>query len=386
MSMSEVQSLVDELARDLRAPVLLTDVPGATLVYSPGQQDQDETRTASILRRMAPEAVMDWVREMGVLEAREPMRVRLPPDIARRHLERVAVPAWYGSRRMGTLWIIDDDQRLGVTELARAMSAGQQTALLLHEQEFVRRTRSELLDHLLSPVPGLRQEAGAQLALQAGCGAYALIVLRPVSQPPAPLQQLVMTAELGRIGQFVLIRDTHVVLLLVCPAEGSEEQAVSATLIGLERVGGFGTRWVAGVSERRHRLEEAPSMYRQALLACRTAVDDEVPAGRVRYWGRLGALRVLAEVGPESWEDVFDPRVRPLLSPELGEVRRTVEAFLDAAGDVRRTAEAVNVHRGTVYYRLRQVAEMTSLDLDDGMDRLALHMSLKLAAVWSARP
>ena len=65
------------------------------------------------------------------------------------------------------------------------------------------------------------------------------------------------------------------------------------------------------------------------------------------------------------------PRPEPAPSAvlELREVRRTVEAFLDAG-----------------YYRLRQAARLTTLDIDDGMDRLALHLSSELAALWSARP
>lgn len=145
MSLSELQSLVDQLARDLEAPILLGDVPGATVVYSPGQEGLDDVRTASILLRYGQKAVLDWVRDIGVLEAREPMRVRLPPHIAPGHLQRVAVPALYGSRRMGTLWIIDEEERLGAPELAVAMSAGRQAALLLYEQEFARRTRSDVL-------------------------------------------------------------------------------------------------------------------------------------------------------------------------------------------------------------------------------------------------
>jgi DNA-binding PucR family transcriptional regulator len=53
--------------------------------------------------------------------------------------------------------------------------------------------------------------------------------------------------------------------------------------------------------------------------------------------------------------------------------------FLDNAGQAGRTAAALGIHRQTLYYRLSRVEQLTGLDLDDGEDRLLLHMSLKSA-------
>jgi DNA-binding PucR family transcriptional regulator len=37
----------------------------------------------------------------------------------------------------------------------------------------------------------------------------------------------------------------------------------------------------------------------------------------------------------------------------------------------------LGIHRQTLYYRLSRVEQLTGLDLDDGEDRLLLHMALK---------
>ena len=44
-----------------------------------------------------------------------------------------------------------------------------------------------------------------------------------------------------------------------------------------------------------------------------------------------------------------------------------------------RAAEALRVHRQTLYYRLSRIGALTGLDLADGQDRLLLHASLKAA-------
>lgn len=51
--------------------------------------------------------------------------------------------------------------------------------------------------------------------------------------------------------------------------------------------------------------------------------------------------------------------------------------FLDCAGQAGRTAAELGIHRQTLYYRLSRVEQLTGLDLDDGEDRLLLHMGLK---------
>jgi DNA-binding PucR family transcriptional regulator len=56
-----------------------------------------------------------------------------------------------------------------------------------------------------------------------------------------------------------------------------------------------------------------------------------------------------------------------------------VETYLDLGGDVKRASEQLHLHRATLYYRLGKAERLTGADLSDGHDRLALHLSLKLA-------
>lgn len=72
-----------------------------------------------------------------------------------------------------------------------------------------------------------------------------------------------------------------------------------------------------------------------------------------------------------------DPVVHALLSPAHRELARTAEIYLDCAGQAGRTAAELGIHRQTLYYRLSRVEQLTGLDLDDGEDRLLLHMALK---------
>ncbi len=54
----------------------------------------------------------------------------------------------------------------------------------------------------------------------------------------------------------------------------------------------------------------------------------------------------------------------------------TLRAWLEAQGDPRAAARALEVHPNTVRYRMRRMCELTRLDLDDAGQRLALLIAL----------
>ena len=63
----------------------------------------------------------------------------------------------------------------------------------------------------------------------------------------------------------------------------------------------------------------------------------------------------------------------------------TLETFLDLAGEVKATAEALHLHRGTMYYRLEKAQRLAGIDIHNGQDRLAVHLGLKLARLLGLR-
>jgi DNA-binding PucR family transcriptional regulator len=95
----------------------------------------------------------------------------------------------------------------------------------------------------------------------------------------------------------------------------------------------------------------------------------------VAPWSAIGPYRLLTRLPAGATAD--DTALRELLAhPELA---RTVEVYLDHAGQAGRTAAALGIHRQTLYYRLSRVERLTGLDLDDGEHRLLLHMGVKAA-------
>ena len=87
--------------------------------------------------------------------------------------------------------------------------------------------------------------------------------------------------------------------------------------------------------------------------------------------------RVVTALPDAALEDLPEG-LRKLLAGDQSLVR-TLEAYLDHAGDVKRTAAALSLHRGGLYYRLRRIEDVAGVDLHDGEDRLLCHLALRLA-------
>jgi len=379
MALSELQVLVDELAERLDAPAVLEDHEQRMVVYSSHDGPVDEVRRDSIMRRETKHEVRDWFRQFGIVKASEPLRIPSHPDLG--ILGRLCAPVRFRGRLMGWLFLIDDAQRIGPAELALVRHAGEQAGVLLYEEELARRLSTSIMSHLIGPSADMRETAAQQLieqGLAAAQAPHAVVYLRPVS----PVAHELIGEVLWQVRQAGVLRvagQDHGVLLVRVHREDDDgparQVAHEARDLLAERLSG---RVVAGVGDPRRHLTAAPASYREALLAARVAAA--VPsAGDVASWSRLGAYRALVQLPPgERCESCLDPRLLRLLEADV-ELARTVETYLDLGGDAGRTAGQLKVHRATLYYRLNKAQQLTGANLRDGGDRLALHLSFKLA-------
>ncbi|HEX2104843.1 MAG TPA: helix-turn-helix domain-containing protein [Solirubrobacteraceae bacterium] len=116
----------------------------------------------------------------------------------------------------------------------------------------------------------------------------------------------------------------------------------------------------------------------EALLAANVAEGDaERP---VLAFEETGAYRLLLSAmseDPGELQRFYAETVEPLVSYDEQyetDLVQTVEAFLEADGNVAGTAQRLYTHRHTVRYRLERVRELTGLDVGstDGREKLSL--------------
>ena len=63
------------------------------------------------------------------------------------------------------------------------------------------------------------------------------------------------------------------------------------------------------------------------------------------------------------------------------ELERTLRLYFSVGENVKTAAAELNVHRHTVFYRLRQIGEISGCSLDDPHDQLTLRMAIAIDAL-----
>ena len=167
-------------------------------------------------------------------------------------------------------------------------------------------------------------------------------------------------------------------LVIVVPGSSADPVARAADAVLRELEAGL-SGYVLTVARSRHASDPA-DLHRagaEALLAANVA---EARGLRSLSFDATGAYRLLLPAmseDPGELQGFFDETVAPLMAYDdqyETDLVRTLETFLDADGNVNRTAEKLFTHRHTIRYRLDRAKELTGLDVSstDGRERLSL--------------
>jgi sugar diacid utilization regulator len=127
---------------------------------------------------------------------------------------------------------------------------------------------------------------------------------------------------------------------------------------------------------------DLPRAGNEALLAANVAEGDanDEDGHRVMAFDDTGAYRLLLSAmseDPAELQRFYAETIEPLVAYDEQyetDLVVTVEAFLDADGNVAGTAQRLFTHRHTIRYRLERVRELSGLDVGstDGREKLSL--------------
>lgn len=394
-----VQRIVDRVADDVRRPAVVLDNADRLVAYSAHTGTSDEVRRRTILHRRAVPEVTEWLRRIGFGEMRSP--TRLPGNPALGMLPRVCFPLCQAGASLGCLTFVESGEPMSVEDIVRAGQGATELAIELFREATSGEPPSVRMATALRELLCDRTDgtyAARQLVddgfVQAGDRVTA-VVLTPF-ETTAPADQEVGEHAVGlalrAIAQTVptnkalpLSLNHHGVLLL--PLAEGEQRGIEARIAAIANAARLALAQVSttigvivGVGDARPNLRDAAASYREARLAARTGVMLRGRSDTV-YWTNLGVYQVVAELVDESSPPrVVHPGLRALIGdPDMLPLLETLETYLDVAGNAQLAAEALNLHRGSLYHRLQRIEQLAGTTLKDGIARLSLHIELKIA-------
>ncbi|MEU6096041.1 helix-turn-helix domain-containing protein [Streptomyces sp. NPDC047079] len=383
----DYQELVDEISALLGAPATLENRDFELIAFaaydSDGEFDEaslDPVRTRSILTRRSTAAVRTWFEGFGIARATGPVRIPPTPE-AGVYRGRICLPVRHRGVVLGYVWLLADEPGPSEAQLSAAMEVAARIGALLADEVQAGADLTRELRAVLTAERGWQQEAAvAELRTALGVrgeGLHTVVCVAPwpsADPDDAPSVRTIPAATALCTVPWCTSGQSLALLVRLRSADVPAPALTAASRLLREAEGARGGgRTAAGVAGARQGLAELGTAWQEASAAARAALA-EPRFGPVAQWSSIGPYRLLTSLPPEV---AHDPAVRVLLSPAHRELARTAEVFLDCAGQAGRTAAELGIHRQTLYYRLSRVEQLTGLDLDDGEDRLLLHMALK---------
>lgn len=385
---TDLFALADSLADAIGGSVVIEGRRSQVLAYSRMQHDADPARVQTILQRRAPEPMRESFDRRGVFThlstSDEPLFVA--PDAGLGLTGRMVVAARVGRELLGSVWVTCATELTGTARAALTSGARTVALHLMRSRasaDLERRVESESVIRLLEGTADAAAEA-SRLGLPQGQLRVIALRARPESEPHTALLLAFEHATSGfgwsRPGRSGLADNTVYTVL-----PGDDAGQARRWVAGLRASLPAGTALVAGISGAAG-AGELTAARREAdeCLALHESDGGEPPA----Y--------------DESWDDVLLQRLRTAAGSGRAQTRGpvaelirhdrvhgtpyvpTLRAWLEAQGDPVRAGAALGVHENTVRYRLRKMAEVTVVDIDDARKRLAMMIELQLLAETEA--
>jgi len=398
MPSGDLFALANAVAALLDAPVTIEDRNSRVLAFSGRQDEADASRAETILGRQVPERFTRELEKDGVFERlyRDNTPVYVNPiryDDDHLVMPRVAVAVRAGDEVLGSIWAAVDEE-LSDERTTALIDASKIVALhmlrLRAGADVERRLRADLVSTALEGGAGA-PEAIARLGL---LGQPTVVLAMGLLE--APDDDLRLVAERQRVADALAmhlsaVQPRSAVALIgdvaygIVPMPGNNgdcrERSVRVASTFLERTGrrvaaaiGIGPPAADGSGLRASR--DGANRALRVLLTnggskrVITAEDAHIDALMLEL-ADLSAARGDVATGPIARLLAYDGK-------HQSQLVHTLRCWLDAFGDIGAASAAAYVHPSTFRYRLRRLAEVGGIDLDDAGDRFAAMVQLHL--------
>jgi hypothetical protein len=405
----DLVALCDVISSFLNAPITIEDPQHRLLAYSSNQSPTDKQRVDTILGRRMPDELIEIDEGSGMMEqvrqSQRPLFLVPTPDKPPGTLPRVAQAVRAGPEYLCTIWAIVTEP-LSPEREELLVQASRLVATQLIHQRFEFDPADQMTDELVSSVlqgGSLAGFAASRLRLREA-SAVVLVVDEP---QPVDLEQedpglfARHTSERRRLAKAfgvhletthpgTLVAVVHGRIYAIVPGQVDQTQGLQRsaerflarmrpgddTLIGIGRV-------AAGSAQLPRSRDDAES----AVIALRETGADQ----RVADAAELAPDRWLLELRRHiaATGEVPTAAYRRLLAYDDGRGREmlpSLRAWLDTHGDIVLAADRIHVHQNTIRYRLRRIAEIAQVDLDDPTERFNLSLQLRLFGTGPGSP
>lgn len=394
-------ALANAITAIIDAPITILDRNSHVLAFSGRQDEADSSRIETILGRQVPDRFTSaWV-ERGIFDelyrSKQPIWIRPgPPGTV---FPRVAVAVRAGDEVLGSIWAVvrgplSDERTRGLIDAAQLVALHMMR--IRGGSHGAQQLRADLVSTALSSSSGAR-DALRRLGF-AGEPVIVLAMGLVESNLDTVEGHALRTAERQRLSAGLALHLTAVnprcataligdVCYALMPASNenadkAEKRAVRIANEFLSRVTG-GERAIIGIGPVSTHPSDLIDARASADRVLRVLIDQGGQHRRVARFEDVHVETLLIELRDlvtARGDRPTGPLSRLLAHDEAkgSQLVETLQAWLDAFGDVAEASAATFVHPNTFRYRLRRVVEVGGIDLEDSEARLAAMLQLRV--------
>lgn len=383
--------LANAVAGALGGAVAVEDLDRRVLAYSTVEGHQvDPLRRKGILARQVPDVERN-AEQYRTLERTDGV-VHFPYYPSDGELARCATAVRAGRRVVGSIWVIEQDGRIGPDGERVLLEAGRLAAIqILRLQSAVDVERQVRAEWLRSMLDGQRPVAVTASRFGVTPGTTSVLIgftLRQSESRGQPLMRQLTSAVEDYCGVYrsnvscVAVGRIVYVLVPGVRDEGDPRRVAEGAVRAIEsRLNCF---VVAALSSARSGADQLPELQREVddvldVLAGDASTPSVAAAQDVH--AALTLRRLTHQFGERG--GLRSPAVRELLEHDAAKgscYRDTLCAYFAALGDIAGAAATLDVHPNTLRYRLRRAEELFGLRLDRPDEMLVTWLELWLAA------
>ncbi len=318
-----------------------------------------------------------------IRESLRPVQLPMMPDLGL-EMERLLAPIVVHGEIYGYMWIIADVHALSPLDMMAIEIGATVAALLMLHRDSLQAAEASLKGSLLAQL--IEGDGGPRTILSDQSLRYGvdlrsawrllLVHIRKGHPPASTRAYRNVNRVLSRLEARAVAAQFAGQVVILAQDDGQVEGLTRAVHDALAEPA------TIGLSARFSGAEAVGAAHQQ----CNEALEiGRKLAGRrsLHRFDELGYLHALYQAGPGSLRGNAEVALlRRLLDEQGADLFRTLEAYLDAGGNGVQTAEALNIHRSTLNYRLARIRQLCEVDLASPAQRLNLHVALKLMRLF----
>ncbi|MEZ3608575.1 proline utilization transcriptional regulator PutR [Bacillus subtilis] len=398
-SFSDVDKLIDFISYELQKPVILESADFFLLAYNSYYINHfDSANQQTIFSKKCPVQIFERFLKDGIIEKLktepEPFRVNKIESIGLN--QRVVVSAKHKGEVMGYIWIQELDQNLTDEELDFLYETSFHVGKIIYKTNKLKQEKEEKAEDLIKRAiyqqftseKELRREAERINTVLPSM--FSVVILHAANGDGEAVEDLK-----ENIRSYLNLRDkvSHVLTIesniVIVVASFSQKSSVSSAasefinkLLTHFHFQKIPTPIYIGIGNEYNHLLKLGKSYTEALEVIKAAEITGNQENIPYEYAKLGIYRYLESIEQKNEFLEYENKDLALLKVKdeesSTELLKTLEIYLLNNCKTKPAAEQLFIHQNTLNYRIKQITEMTSIDLSDFRTRCQLYLDLML--------